>query len=269
MAGPVAARARRDSGTHAGLFIDLDGFKPINDRLGHDGGDNMLRLIARRLQSAVRQTDFPRLGGDEFFVLAYVTWIHRRAPASSRRSCCMHCRTELATRPETGGLGASIGICVLSGAQFAGKSEQIICAADRAMYEAKSGGKHRHALPRLTGGGSPWRTRTAGAARVCRRRGESDGTNVDGAATWNSALPRRGPGRGNAPGKAGVQRLRRRRRASTRSACAGWRQKADLASASAAAGRPPSPLPATRVRSRQAFLTLVATPNSRWQPAPG
>ena len=143
----LLARARRDSGTHAGLFIDLDGFKPINDRLGHDGGDNVLRLIARRLQSAVRQTDtVSRLGGDEFFVLAHDLDTPARAgPLAEKLLACI--AEPIADAPEAGGLGASIGICVFSGGVSSPENpEEIIRAADRAMYEAKGGGKHRHAF---------------------------------------------------------------------------------------------------------------------------
>ncbi|MGB4913041.1 MAG: diguanylate cyclase [Candidatus Dechloromonas phosphoritropha] len=143
----LLARARRDSATHAGLFIDLDGFKPINDQLGHDRGDNVLRLIARRLQAAVRQTDtVSRLGGDEFFVLAHDVDSPARAGQLAEKllACIAEPFVEL---PEASGLGASIGICIFSGgARSSENPEQIIRAADQAMYEAKGGGKHRHAF---------------------------------------------------------------------------------------------------------------------------
>ena len=63
-------RAHR-SGGHVGvLYIDLDGFKPINDKYGHDAGDAVLRMVARRLRRAIRETDTAaRLGGDEFGVV--------------------------------------------------------------------------------------------------------------------------------------------------------------------------------------------------------
>jgi len=143
----LLARARRDSATHAGLFIDLDGFKPINDQLGHDRGDHVLRLMAHRLQAAVRQTDtVSRLGGDEFFVLAHDVDTPARAGQLAEK--LLACIAEpFADVPEAGSVGASIGICVFSGGARAPEDpQQIIRAADQAMYEAKGGGKHRHAF---------------------------------------------------------------------------------------------------------------------------
>ena len=67
---PVISRCRRDQSRVAVLFIDLDGFKGINDRFGHDAGDFVLQTVARRIVGAVREYDLAaRLGGDEFAVL--------------------------------------------------------------------------------------------------------------------------------------------------------------------------------------------------------
>ena len=67
----MLARARRHQTPVAALFIDIDNFKSINDTLGHDAGDELLRAIAQRLDGVVRDTDaLGRLGGDEFVVIA-------------------------------------------------------------------------------------------------------------------------------------------------------------------------------------------------------
>ncbi len=144
----LLARARRDHGCHAGLYIDLDGFKAINDTLGHDEGDAVLCTVARRLVAAVRQTDtVSRLGGDEFFVLAHD--VDTRAGAVQLAEKLLDCiREPLPGLADGESLGASIGICVFTGGQpGSNEPDEIIRQADRAMYRAKAGGKNRHAHP--------------------------------------------------------------------------------------------------------------------------
>ncbi|MBL8420409.1 MAG: GGDEF domain-containing protein [Dechloromonas sp.] len=145
----LGARARREGATHVGLFVDLDGFKQINDRLGHDRGDSVLREVARRLQAAVRQTDtVSRLGGDEFFVLAHDIDSEDRA-AQLAEKLLAAIDEPIADLPQAGRLGASIGICLFSReGQSPESPEQIIRAADQAMYQAKAAGKHCHAFAR-------------------------------------------------------------------------------------------------------------------------
>ncbi|MGB9193499.1 MAG: GGDEF domain-containing protein, partial [Azonexus sp.] len=111
----LLAGSRRDSATHAGLFIDLDGFKQVNDRLGHDRGDIVLREIARRMVAAVRQTDtVARLGGDEFFVLIPDIDVPARAGLFADKLLAAIAEP-IPDMPEAGGIGASIGICLFSG----------------------------------------------------------------------------------------------------------------------------------------------------------
>lgn len=67
----AVAVARRENGHFAVLYLDLDGFKPVNDRFGHHAGDDVLREVARRLSACVRASDtVGRLGGDEFLIVA-------------------------------------------------------------------------------------------------------------------------------------------------------------------------------------------------------
>ncbi|WP_242473020.1 GGDEF domain-containing protein [Blastococcus sp. TML/M2B] len=98
----------------AALFLDVDGFKEVNDSLGHDTGDDLLREIAARLTAAVREGDtVGRLGGDEFVVLT------RDCAPDEAEALAERLRRTLARPFELGGrvvrLGASIGIAGTSG----------------------------------------------------------------------------------------------------------------------------------------------------------
>ena len=65
------ARTKRDKGLMAVCYLDLDGFKPVNDTFGHDAGDKVLVEITRRIKETIREDDtVARLGGDEFVVLS-------------------------------------------------------------------------------------------------------------------------------------------------------------------------------------------------------
>jgi diguanylate cyclase (GGDEF)-like protein len=146
----LLARGRRDSGSHLGLYIDLDGFKAINDTLGHDRGDAVLCDAARRLVAAVRVTDtVSRLGGDEFFVLAHD--VDSREGAVQLAEKLLECIEQpLAGLPVASSLSASIGICIFHGG-VSGNDDplEIIRQADRAMYQAKAGGKNRYAFAEI------------------------------------------------------------------------------------------------------------------------
>ncbi|GHA15351.1 sensor domain-containing diguanylate cyclase [Oceanisphaera arctica] len=132
-------RSRR-SGVDAALFyMDLDNFKPINDRLGHDAGDTALKEVARRLQHSVRPYDtVARMGGDEFAILA-------SGPLRSGDIDTLARRILDAFVPpvEVAGqrcqLGVSIGITLLH--QGVRHHDQALAAADSAMYKVKQSGK--------------------------------------------------------------------------------------------------------------------------------
>ncbi|MEH6472923.1 MAG: diguanylate cyclase [Halopseudomonas sp.] len=134
-------RSQRSGTASALLYMDLDDFKPINDELGHDAGDDALKEVARRLNQQVRPYDtVARLGGDEFAILM-------PGPVSAEDAEKMAGRiVELFNAPfligcEQRQIGISIGIALLPNG-FS-NDQQAIDAADGAMYSAKQAGKNR------------------------------------------------------------------------------------------------------------------------------
>ena len=136
----------RNTGTpFAALFLDLDGFKEVNDALGHDAGDAVLQGIAERLGHQVRGQDvLARLGGDEFVVVLNDLADPGQATAVADRIC------ETAAAPfSIGGrivrLGASVGIAY---ARPHDSADSVLNDADRVMYEAKRQGGNRFVVSR-------------------------------------------------------------------------------------------------------------------------
>jgi len=121
------------------LFVDLDGFKSINDTLGHSTGDGLLKCVAHRLIESVRDSDrVARLGGDEFAIIQFDSEQPKGAAMLANRLI------ELIGRPyQVEGnqlnIGASIGIAVASENQT--KPEDLLKRADLAMYSAKAEGR--------------------------------------------------------------------------------------------------------------------------------
>ncbi|MFG1608010.1 diguanylate cyclase domain-containing protein [Actinoplanes sp. NPDC049265] len=124
------------------LFLDLDGFKPINDSYGHEAGDALLVEIAARLRGIILGTDNAfRVGGDEFVLL--IGGVRQTAGAVSvadRAITALSQPIYLATAEVT--VGVSIGIALSNGASDGG---DLLRMADEAMYAAKSQGKNRWA----------------------------------------------------------------------------------------------------------------------------
>jgi diguanylate cyclase (GGDEF)-like protein len=140
-------RARRN-GTIFGLcYVDIDGFKPVNDRHGHDAGDALLIAIAGRLQETLRRSDtVARLGGDEFVLLMIEPESETQALAVVERLCRRLAEPymlEGPTLPEplVVEVGASIGLSVYP--RDARTVDGLMKAADAAMYAAKQSGKNR------------------------------------------------------------------------------------------------------------------------------
>lgn len=138
-----ALHSSQDS-SHALLYIDLDGFKPINDTLGHEAGDEALKVVAARLRQHLAQGDFvARLGGDEFVVIAHHTPTPTAAQEVAQR--LIHVLGEpMSLKGQPCQMGASIGIALMP--QHGQIANDVLTAADNAMYHAKRSGKNRSAL---------------------------------------------------------------------------------------------------------------------------
>ena len=135
----AVGRARREGSAVAVLFIDLDGFKAVNDTLGHAAGDALLRATAARLVDCVRAGDtVSRLGGDEFTVIAEGVHLPQDAVALAERLL-----GDLSRPVEIDGqavrVGASIGICMFP--QDGATVGELLHNADAAMYRVKRQGK--------------------------------------------------------------------------------------------------------------------------------
>lgn len=133
--------AQRTGETSALLFIDLDGFKQVNDQHGHDAGDAVLRATAQRLVSGVRSNDsVARLGGDEFVVLL-VSAQNLDAAEAVAHKLLDAIQQPIPYQGRLLQVSASIGmIQVEAGAD---SPEALLRRADGAMYEAKRSGKAR------------------------------------------------------------------------------------------------------------------------------
>jgi len=119
------------------IMFDIDGFKQVNDTLGHLAGDELLRDIASRLEPAIQLSDAYRYGGDEFAVIL-VGRDRREAVVIAEQL-----RSSIAslTAPHSEQLTVSLGVCGFP--EMASSAEELVYRADMAMYWAKSTGKNR------------------------------------------------------------------------------------------------------------------------------
>ena len=134
-------QARRNEQRCLLLFLDLDGFKVINDTLGHAFGDELLRRVAERLKAVLRASDtIARLGGDEFVILAGSA--NSDYAAQLAQKILDQLRVPIPVLGEILAITGSVGIAVFpdNGAD----SQQLLRAADMAMYTAKAAGRNRH-----------------------------------------------------------------------------------------------------------------------------
>ena len=137
-------QSAREKSRVAVLFVDLDGFKPVNDRLGHEAGDIVLHQVAVRLVARVRASDtVARYGGDEFTLI-----LNQVSNAQDVGRVAQSIVDEL-TRPftakrETVMIGASVGVAMYP--DHGEQGEALVRAADKAMYQVKHSGKRGYRL---------------------------------------------------------------------------------------------------------------------------
>ncbi|QBE63346.1 GGDEF domain-containing protein [Pseudoduganella lutea] len=142
------ARARRQHYDLSFLYIDIDHFKRINDTLGHQGGDEVLREVASRIKGELRVSDaLARFGGEEFVVLLIDAGLDSAAFVAERiRASLAEPMIELPGGVKVSITG-SIGVACLAGAEGEGPAEaaatELIAHADEALYQAKAGGRNR------------------------------------------------------------------------------------------------------------------------------
>jgi len=146
----VVARGRRQPRPFAVLFLDLDRFKAVNDRLGHDTGDRLLVEVAERLTACLRADDtLARMGGDEFTVLMEDMAARDEAVQVAER-VLDSLRRPFLLAGQALSVSTSIGIVVSDGDETA--PGDLLCQADLAMYRAKEKGRSCWQLVDATSG---------------------------------------------------------------------------------------------------------------------
>lgn len=146
----MAIEMAKRNNTMAGfIFVDLDGFKDINDTYGHSAGDTLLKVVAKRLLSSLRKTDtVARIGGDEFLLI--ITDVHSEQVASLIAEKTLE--TIAKPVPLKGGeliIGASLGIAIFP--SDGDSAETLIKNADEAMYVSKNSGRNRYTFSQEAG----------------------------------------------------------------------------------------------------------------------
>lgn len=141
--------SRRQTTSVAVAYIDLDGFKGVNDRLGHNAGDELLRVVSGRMKECIREADtLARIGGDEFVVLLLgVATPQDCEPLLDRLLAA--CREPVLVSGSVCNVTASIGIALQDHKEL--NPDALLRRADEAMYRAKEMGKNQYqfATPEL------------------------------------------------------------------------------------------------------------------------
>jgi len=142
--GQLLSKTGREERHLAVMFLDLDRFKYVNDQLGHDVGDALLKAVARRLQLQIRQTDtLARLGGDEFVILLDNPLSMLEVEQIAKRIITVIGQVfKLGTHEAH--IGVSIGIASYPSGGC--NAAELLQNADAAMYEAKNAGKNTYRI---------------------------------------------------------------------------------------------------------------------------
>nr|WP_269778795.1 sensor domain-containing diguanylate cyclase [Microlunatus antarcticus] len=136
------SRAQRSGAVVGLLFVDLDGFKQVNDTLGHAAGDEVLVAASRRMQTCVRDGDVvARFGGDEFVVLLEPVDEESSAVAVAERLVAALAEPVLLRSGREVSIGASVGVAIAQDGSV--DPERVLMEADVAVYRAKVGGRGR------------------------------------------------------------------------------------------------------------------------------
>jgi diguanylate cyclase (GGDEF)-like protein len=161
----------RRSGPVAVLYVDLDGFKEVNDTHGHQAGDLVLSVVAQRLSGAVRATDLVvRLGGDEFVLFC------PDLPEADAIKLAERVLGDVGQPIRYAGklldIGASVGIAAY-GTDTPAHDSDVLRTADMAMYEAKKQGRGRWVMAGASGDGNE-----TDDSSTCARVSETDSSSV-------------------------------------------------------------------------------------------
>jgi diguanylate cyclase (GGDEF)-like protein len=135
--------ARRNKSTMAVVYLDLDGFKQINDTLGHGAGDTLLKMVAERLVATVREEDtVARLGGDEFMIVLWLSGADEAAKVTLKLIKAVSQTYDI--EGHTVSVTTSAGVAIYP--SHGEDADTLMKSADLALYEAKRAGKNTYRI---------------------------------------------------------------------------------------------------------------------------
>jgi two-component system cell cycle response regulator len=141
-------RARRQAYRISCMYIDIDHFKAVNDSVGHQGGDEVLREVAARIKAELRASDaLGRFGGEEFVVLLIDADLESATMVAQRIRSSIDCAPFQLSTGERLPVSVSIGVATLDDFErdhaIEGVAQQLVAQADSALYQAKENGRNR------------------------------------------------------------------------------------------------------------------------------